>query len=253
VGKLRTGLFLLVVATAAHAEWVGKSSRNEDFSDTLIRYRHVDVQDSDTGNSVTVDLAIWTAKSCKVRLIDNPDGANNLADAMRSMNCRAGANGGYFSPNFAPIGLRIVDGKITSRLRRGPLMSGVLASDGTVQILRLGEFSPSKKWNAALECGPFLVDLGRSVRGLEDSRAARRTFAAVGNSDWAALGSCSEVTLADLAKILTIESTADFKIYRALNLDGGSSSAFWLKHEKGSVFYIPEQKSVRDFIAVVPR
>jgi hypothetical protein len=41
-----------------------------------------------------------------------------------------------------------------------------------------------------------------------------------------------------------------FKISRALNLDGGSSSAFWVKRETGSAFSIPEQKTVRDFVAV---
>ena len=53
-------------------------------------------------------------KSCKLRVVDNPDGANNLADAMRRANCLAGVNGGYFDPNFAPLGLRIVDGKTTA-------------------------------------------------------------------------------------------------------------------------------------------
>ena len=84
---------------------------------------------------------------------------------------RAGVNGGYFDPNFAPLGLRIIDGKITSRLSRGRLMSGVLASE-SVQILRLAEFSLLKKWNAAIEGGPFLVDHGQPVAAWK--RCARR-------------------------------------------------------------------------------
>ena len=44
----------------------------------------------------------------------------------------------------------------------------------------------------------------------------------------------------------------DLKVQRALNLDGGSSSAFWFAGERGA-FSIPEQKSVRDFVAVVPK
>ena len=44
----------------------------------------------------------------------------------------------------------------------------------------------------------------------------------------------------------------DLKIQRALNLDGGSSSAFWFAGERG-VVSIPEQKTVRDFVAVVAR
>ena len=69
--------------------------------------------------------------------------------------------------------------------------------------------------------------------GLEPTRAARRTFVAIGSNDRAALGFCPEATLADLAQMLATP-LGDFKIQRALNLDGGSSSAFWLKRKDGS-------------------
>ncbi len=120
--------------------------------------------------------------------------------------------------------------------------------------MRTREFSRKQKLNAAVQCGPFLVDLDRPVRGLEGVREARRTFAAIAKSDRAALGFCTAVSLADLAKILATVQIADgFKISRALNLDGGSSSAFWVRRETGKAFSIPEQKTVRDFVAVVPR
>jgi hypothetical protein len=67
------------------------------------------------------------------------------------------------------------------------------------------------------------------------------------------LGFCSDVTLADLSNILTTALPADLKIQRALNLDGGSSSAFWFKRANGSAFSIGEEKVVRDFVAIVPR
>ena len=122
-----------------------------------------------------------------------------------------------------------------------------------VQILRISEFSNKAKLDGAIECGPFLVDLGRRVSGLENSRLARRTFAAVAQDDRVALGFCSDVTLGDLSKILTAPLAADFKIWRALNLDGGTSSAFWFKRRDGSPFSIAEEKDVRDFVAVVAR
>jgi hypothetical protein len=99
----------------------------------------------------------------------------------------------------------------------------------------------------------MIVDLGRAVRGLEATRRARRTFAAVAAGDRVALGFCSDVTLADLANILASQFAADFKIQRALNLDGGSSTAFWFKRKTGDAFSIPEQKTVRDFVGIVPR
>jgi hypothetical protein len=99
----------------------------------------------------------------------------------------------------------------------------------------------------------MIVDLGKSVHGLEGTKAARRTFAAAAAGDKAALGFCSDVTLADLSNILAIVAIPDFKIQRVLNLDGGSSSAFWFKRANGNAFSISEQKTVRDFVAIAPR
>jgi len=119
--------------------------------------------------------------------------------------------------------------------------------------MRTREFPRQQKFNAAVQCGPFLVDLGRPVRGLEETHQARRTFAAVAKPDRAALGFCSEISLAELADILASAQLADdFKISRALNLDGGSSSGFWFAREDDA-FSVPEQKTVRDFIAIVPK
>ena len=244
--------FFIFVARIAAAEWQVIRAADEPLSAATLVYRRVDLEEAQTGNHAVVDLALFSTKSCKLRVIDNPDASSNLSAAMRRADCLAAVNGGYFDSNFAPLGLRIIDRKITSRLTRGRLLTGVIASDNATQIFRVGEFPSRKKWNAAVECGPFLVDLARPVPGLDATRAARRTFAAIGSNDRAALGYCPSATLAALAKILATP-IGDFKIERALNLDGGSSSAFWLKRDGAGVFYYPEEKPVRDFVGVVPR
>jgi hypothetical protein len=38
-----------------------------------------------------------------------------------------------------------------------------------------------------------------------------------------------------------------------MNLDGGSSSAFWFARKNGGAFSISEQKSVRDFVGLTPQ
>ena len=174
---------------------------------------------------------------------------------MARQKCLAGVNGGYFDADFAPIGLLISDGEIVARLQRARLITGVFStSPRGVLILRVREFSRQEKVNAAVQCGPFLVDHYERVRGLDDSNSARRTFVATAANDRALVGICSEISLADLATILSTTPLVDrLKIQRALNLDGGSSSAFWLARENGSVFSILEQKPVRDFVAIVPK
>ncbi len=253
--KLSAALLLLLVAAASgEGKWIVTSANTEPGRGGLEHW-HVVLQDVETRENATIDLALFSKTSFALRVIDQPTTPrNDLAHVMEQQNCLAGVNGGYFDPDYAPIGLLIVDGKMIAPLQRARLLTGVLtAASRGVQILRVSEFSRKQKFNAAIECGPMIVDLGLAVRGLEATRPARRTFAAVAARDRAALGFCSDVTLADLAKILTIQLAADLTIYRALNLDGGSSSAFWFARKDGSAFSIPEQKTVRDLIAVVPR
>jgi uncharacterized protein YigE (DUF2233 family) len=188
-------------------------------------------------------------------MLQNEDGANGLADAMMQEKCLAGVNGGYFDEKFAPIGLRIADGQMITPLKRAPLITGVLvASSRGVQIVRSREFSRRAGIAAAVQCGPFLVDRGQPIGGLNDSRSARRTFAATTTGNRALVGVCSGISLAELSKMLATTSFAEgLRIERALNLDGGSSTGFWFARENGSVFSIPEQKRVRDFVGIVPR
>jgi uncharacterized protein YigE (DUF2233 family) len=166
-----------------------------------------------------------------------------------------GVNGGYFDEQFKPIGLRTVNSQMLTPLKPARLITGVLfASPRGVQIVRTREFSQRQEIEAAIQCGPFLVDRSQRVGGLNNSQHARRTFAATETNERALLGFCSEVSLADLANILAkTRIAADLKIQRAINLDGGSSSAFWFARENGSVFSIPEQKPVRDFVGVLQK
>jgi len=254
VARVKAALLFLAVAVTAQADWTIRSAHSEPGRAGVV-HRQVNLEDSETNESATIDLALFSTKSCTLRVIDQPASPRtDLAEAMGQERCLAGVNGGYFDPDYGPIGLLISDGKIIAPLQRAKLITGVLAaSRREVRILRTREFSRQQEFNAAVQCGPFLVDLGRSVRGLEKTRAARRTFAAVGNVNRAALGFCSDVSLSELAKILATTGLADdFRIERALNLDGGSSSAFWVARES-SAFSIPEQKTVRDFVGVVPK
>jgi uncharacterized protein YigE (DUF2233 family) len=254
VAKAKAALLFLAVAVTAHADWTIRSAHSEPGLAGVV-HRQVILEDSATNDSATIDLALFSTKSCTLRVIDQPaPPRSELAHVMRQERCLAGINGGYFDPDYALIGLLISDGKMIAPLQRARLITGVLAaSPRDVKILRVHEFSRQQKLNAAVQCGPFLVDLGRSVRGLEKTRTARRTFAAVGNVNRAALGFCSNVSLSELAKILaTTRLAEDFRIERALNLDGGSSSAFWVARES-SAFSIREQKTVRDFVGVAPK
>jgi len=248
--------FVLVffLVGSARADWTVATSQTERGGVAGVEHRRVVLTESNTDEEATLDLALFTTKSATLRVIDDPAGEDNLAAVMRREKCLAGVNGGYFDPENKPVGLLISGGNLIAPLRKARLLSGVLvASAGRVQLLRTAEYSPKRKADEALQCGPFLVDRGQPVPGLNDTRSARRTFVLTSGPDRAAVGLCTGVTLAQLAKILATSGIApDLKVQRALNLDGGSSSAFWFAGERAP-FSISEQKTVRNFLGVAPK
>lgn len=243
----------IALAASAQAEWKVVSAESEP-GRGQIEHRHVVVEDSAAGQRATVDVAVFPAKSTALRVIDNPDG-QSLGAVMKREKYVCGVNGGYFDTEFKPLGLRVADNTTFSPVRRARLITGILLqSERGIDVVRVGEFSHTKKLIAAVQSGPFLVEGNKRIRGLNDSQLARRTFAGLTTSDQAFLGFCSDVSLVQLANILaTAPIVADSKIRRAMNLDGGSSSAFWFAREDGNAFSISGRKPVRDFVAVAPK
>ncbi len=200
-------------------------------------------------------IAYFDATQHDLRVVD--DGSNqysNLAEAMAKQGAIAGVNGGYFHPDHTPIGLVVENGEQKHAQERARLLSGLLASNRErMFLLRPDEFKYGPNTQQALQAGPYLVDQGKAVAGLNNTRPARRTtILNNGQKRWAILIS-SSLTLAELGGILAADSLAvEFPVTRALNLDGGSSTAFWVK-KSPTPFYQREWVRVRNFIAIVPR
>jgi uncharacterized protein YigE (DUF2233 family) len=249
---VRLILLLLFFSVSAKAEW-RLLATDEGGGDSSGRHVRVVAKESDTGERAQLHLAIFDSRKITLRMIDQPNERGDLASAMSSKTFRAGVNGGYFEPDYQPVGLLISDGRTISPFRRARLLSGVLSvANGHIRLQRASEFSTKEKASEAVQCGPFLVDHGKSVIGLDEERSARRTFVATGSTNLIALGYASSISLAQLSRVLTVgKITDDFKIERAMNLDGGSSSAFWFK-DGPTPFSISEQKTVRDFVAICP-
>jgi Phosphodiester glycosidase len=252
--KRNAALLFLVVAATARADWAIVSANSEPGRGGVV-HRHVVLENAPASEHITVDLAVFSTKSCTLRALQNEGGAASLSEAMKRESCLAGVNGGYFDEQFAPIGLRIANRQIVAPLKRARLITGVLvASSRGVQVVRAREFSRQPGITTAIQCGPFLVDRGKPIGGLNNGNLARRTFAATTAGNRALLGFCSRVSLAELSQVLATTSLAEnLRVERALNLDGGSSSGFWLDRENGGAFSIPEQKPVRDFVGIVPK
>jgi len=230
----------------------------------LISQKKVISKTGETGFFSTrrIDLVWFNAADFTFKVIDNQSIEKplhpGLDAAMRSSGCVAGCNGGFFHPDSSPSGLMIAAGKVEGKFGEGALLSGVLLSSGNVNpyLLRRSEYSASKyKATDLIQSGPFLVDQGVTVRGLSPENSRRRTFVLHDGGKWFALALSDPFTLAELGVILADPAfSPSRKVFRALNLDGGSSSGlFFDRGQPGETIEVEPIKTVRNFVGIVPR
>ena len=252
---------LMVAVNAFAAQWkpAGEPER-QDINPDLSYAKRTAVRPSD-GRQVSAHLAFFTSRAFRLEVVDlgaGPEPAYpTLADALRAAGCVAGVNGGFFHPDWRPSGLVIAAGRRINRLETAKLLSGLIYSDGRgIHLIRRARFRDHAGIGALLQSGPYLVEEGRAVPGLSASDPNRRTFVAtdwLGN--WVLGATQGPLTLAELAQCLASPGVlTPWRVDRALNLDGGSSTGFFFERGEGrSAVALQPWKRVRNLLGIVPR
>ncbi len=186
-----------------------------------------------------VQVVYFTPADIQLEVVTNLDGRiQGVRDAVESRGSFAGINGGYFEANLDPIGLLISNNRVVHPTRKAKLLTGIFfVRNGQPGLTRTSEFSGTRGVQQAIQCGPFLVDGGRAVDGLNYLRVAPRTFIfTCGPTVWG-FGVCHSVTLKEMGDILAQANVIPkHRIIRALNFDGGSSTALYLKLNGRAIF-----------------
>ncbi len=206
-----------------------------------------------------IDAWFFSAAQFRLCVLDEGDAApryGTLEAALRAEGCVAGINGGYFGADEArtPLGLLRHKGRQLSPLATGSFaVAGVLYDTGRdIRLERSRKLSlPPARMQEAIQGGPFLVEHGRKISGLNATKRARRSFVATdGQGTWC-LGMSSPMTLEELAVWLASgRALGNFRVYTALNMDGGTSSAFRVA---APPVHKPGVKAVRNYIGIMPR
>ncbi len=202
--------------------------------------------------SLELHLVRFDRSRATLRVLDLAPGAT-VAATVRASGGLAGVNGGYFKPDRVPLGLVISKGVPLHPWESSKILTGVLTvtARGT-SLLRSGEFKAGPGIREALQTGPFLVDRGKPVTGLNATHLAERTVLLADKQGVAALLTTGPVSLAELGRLLATPGLLPgLKIERALNLDGGSSTALWVASHPVP-FSRPEWKAVRNAVAILP-
>ena len=191
-------------AIAQSEEWVRESVEPVPAAPRLVHelqtWRH-----RSSGAQTIVQVVRFQASDASFRVVDQgAEGARSLAEVMQASSALAGINGGYFHPDRQPLGLVVANGSAVHAEERARLLSGVLLlyANGVIRLQRVDEPRLKTPLRDALQAGPFLVDAGRPVAGLDDRRGARRSVVATdGAGTWAIL-TLDDGTLAETASLL---------------------------------------------------
>ncbi len=136
---------------------------------------------------VFFDEAQWT-----LRVAANPDrkNAKGLEAMARDAGAVAACNGGYFTPQFGPIGLEIAGGVRTGEYdHQNPLFGGALAvKDGRAQLFKDNEITDDRGMTDLVQCCPRLMEGGLAEKGIGGDERAPRTFVLTDNAGHWALG-----------------------------------------------------------------
>lgn len=254
---LRAAVTLLLVGVSAEAlpaQWTVRSQSTP----AKLQGGAVQVKKQlDGPTHAVLNLILFNSGKYDLRVVSQPkqDQAVSLASKMGELGAIAGCNGGYFTPDFLPLGLEVSDGVRAGAFQRSSLLGGVLAvRGGRPSLIWKEEYAEQKGTTQLFQAGPRLVVAGQPVPGLEATKRRARTFVLTDQSGNWAIGTCKSVTLRELSDILATRSLlSEITVKRALNFDGGSSTGLWWRAEDGREHSEREFARVRNFLVLMPK
>jgi len=229
--------FLFLFCASGRAEWT--IAQRHDFGDLSGKIHASELLLNDAATEVEMQIIYFAPRDVRFQVALNLDGkiegVRNAVDATAGI---AGINGGYFESDLRPLGLLVSEGRTIHSVQRAKLLSGVfLVKQGRPEIIRIQALTSIKGIETAIQCGPFLVERGQPVPGLNADRIAARTFVfSCGPGCWG-FGICRSATLAATGEIIAkAELIRDRHVIQALNLDGGSSTALYAKFDNREIY-----------------
>lgn len=172
------------------------------------------------------------AAGAQVRLIPNFQNRKASFELARQYGCTRYVNGSYYDKSYRPLGLFFSEGSTLGNDSRSPLLNGYLWQDDMETNITM---MPPRKADWILQTGPMLIDAGTALSlTLRDDEPARRTAAMTGTDGdlffLSVFHGESVLTgpyLSELPEVLyAIARKTGIDPGTAVNLDGGSASAF---------------------------
>jgi exopolysaccharide biosynthesis protein len=174
-------------------------------------------------------------------------------DAIKSSGAVLAINGGFFTPEYQSIGLRINQRNILSPFKNTSWLGVFMIKNHRPIIIPARAYHPSANIEMAIQAGPRLIVDGY-IPKLSGAPADRSAIGITAEGKIVIVVTDHfTLTMTELAQIMKKPLSEDgFECVEALNLDGGSSSQLSVKIDRFHVD-IPSLRPVADFILIVPQ
>lgn len=205
-------------------------------------------QNTGTVHAFKVDLRRYTLELTSA----NELGRNSASvqQLVRQQHGLIGVNGGFFSPEREPLGLRVKSGKIMNPTKPISWWAVFYIQNNTPFITPLSGYQHSNQVSFALQAGPRLVING-SIPKLKEGYDERTALCITSNNQIIlATTENAPMTTQEFAEILRRpNSKMGLNCKNALNLDGGSSAQMYAAVNKFNLS-IPNFSTVTDAVVV---
>ena len=171
----------------------------------------------------TKEYAVYRiAESAKISLIENFEEKKSTEELMKENRCLAGINGGFYGEDDKPLGWFMTGGVQIQRVKSSSLFNGFVWQSDSGE-LKISRQKPSDNVNWGFQSGPMVMENGRTIAlNIRDDRLARRAVIGVDKDGRVVFVHTDPVNLAELPGKI-----AELNLITAINLDGGSASAFY--------------------------
>lgn len=176
-----------------------------------------------------------------------------VKDLVITQHALLGINGGFFSPNLIPLGLRIKAGKQVSPIKHTSWWGVFYIKNNRAYIVSQKNFKKSRQISFAVQSGPRLV-VNEKITSLKPGWSFRSALGITKKGEVIiAITDHLPITTKTFATILRAsQKEGGLACINALNLDGGSSSQLYADI---NAFHldIPSFAPVSDAILVFPK
>jgi len=159
-------------------------------------------------------------------LVNNTENKYGFSQIINDYNCQKAVNGGFYQEDNKPLGWMIIDGKQIQKVKSSQMFNGfVYIKNKRLDI----SFTNDDEAIYGHQSGPILINQGKPVSlQVANDKPTRRSVIAIDQDNNTYILMILNSLMQELPeKVSVIAEIEKLSLNKAINLDGGTASAYY--------------------------